>query len=568
MADSNDEAGRRGEGRRRRPPPTIDARAVEVPIGDTAAAPADPSSHETSAHVTPAPELSASDASVPDPSVPDAPVPHASVPEVSASEARISEAQAPEAFTPGRDTGAEPPSVEAAAATAVPEASSGSPPISDSPAPASPEPVGSSSGRGSVPRVAPAPRARTPWFAILAAGTLGAALTAAAAGAAWVYYSPLEPHDTSGLAARVARLEVQNQTPADVAAATVPGMGNVPTAKLDELAARLAKLEAAPPPAPQPVAAAADTAKLDDLTARVQHLETAVPPAPAAAAAPETASADNAGIKALDARIAALETSISPLAKQVTDLGQQTADTATAAREARERAEAAAKSAADVKSADTDQDKQQQTAQKELAAVGTRLAAVEMLTKQVQDQVAEFSAPKLDAPLRDALIAAGLRSAVERAQPFTAQFAAAKAAGIDAELLAPLAPFAGSGVPNPADLFRDLGALIPEMLKASSPAEQDGGYLERLQAHAERLVRIRPAGDRPGDDAATVIGRIERDMARRDLPAVLAELAKLPAPAQAIAEPWRKKALAREAATKASEQLVTVSFAKLGAAKQ
>jgi hypothetical protein len=296
----------------------------------------------------------------------------------------------------------------------------------------------------------------------------------------------------------------------------------------------------------------------------VARLETATPAAsPGTAASPQAASADTAEIKT---RIETLETSIKPLAQQFAGLEHQASDAATVAREARERAEAAAKTLADVKAADGDQDKQQQSAQKELAAVGTRLAAVETLTKQVQSQVAE--SPKVDVTLRDALIAAGLRSAVERAQPFAAQFSAAKAAGIDPGMLAPLAPFAATGVPNPAELFRELGGLIPDMLKASAPVEQDGGYLERLQAHAERLIRVRPAGDRPGDDAASVIGRIERDMARRDLAAVLAEIDKLPAPAQAIADTWRKKALAREAATQASEQLVTASFAKLGAAKQ
>jgi hypothetical protein len=120
-------------------------------------------------------------------------------------------------------------------------------------------------------------------------------------------------------------------------------------------------------------------------------------------------------------------------------------------------------------------------------------------------------------------------------------------------------------VPNLPELFRELTGLVPEMLKVSMPAGHDGNYLDRLQAHAGKLVRIRPAGDRPGDDAATVIGRIDRDMARRDLASVLAELDKLPAPAQALAEPWRKKALARQAATAAAAQLVAVSFAKLGA---
>jgi hypothetical protein len=132
-------------------------------------------------------------------------------------------------------------------------------------------------------------------------------------------------------------------------------------------------------------------------------------------------------------------------------------------------------------------------------------------------------------------------------------------------MLAGIAPFAATGVPNPQDLFRELTGLVPELLKVSAPTGQDGGYIDRLQAHAQRLVRIRPAGDSAGDDPAAVIGRIDRDMARRDIAGVLAELDKLPAPAQAIAEPWRKKALARQAATAASAQLVAASFARLGA---
>jgi hypothetical protein len=185
--------------------------------------------------------------------------------------------------------------------------------------------------------------------------------------------------------------------------------------------------------------------------------------------------------------------------------------------------------------------------------------------KQVGDQVAEASVPKPDEALRYALVAAGLRSALERGEPFTEELTAAKTVGIDPALLGQLGPFASTGVPNVQDLFRELGGLIPEMLKVSAPAAQEGSYLDRLQAHAERLVRIRPVGDQAGDDPATVIGRIERDMARRDLTAVLAELDKLPAPAQAIAETWRKKALARQTAGAASAKLVAASFAKLGA---
>jgi hypothetical protein len=254
-----------------------------------------------------------------------------------------------------------------------------------------------------------------------------------------------------------------------------------------------------------------------------------------------------------------------PMAEHVADLDRQNGDNASAAKEARERSEAVAKAMAEVNRADADQDKRHQSAQAELAGLASRLDAVETLAKAIRDQVAESAAPKADEPLRFALVAAGLRFALERGEPFAAELAAAKSVGVDPALLASIAPFAATGVPNPPELFRELTGLVPEMLKVSAPAAPEDNYLDRLQAHAQRLVRIRPAGDRPGDDAATVIGRIDRDMARRDLVGVLAELDKLPASAQAIAEPWRKKALARQAATAASAQLVAASFAKLGA---
>jgi hypothetical protein len=407
--------------------------------------------------------------------------------------------------------------------------------------------------------VPPAGRPRTPWFPILAAGTLGAGLAVFAGGAAWVYFAPLDELKTDDLTARLARVELQTQSAADVAAATVPDMGKVPAAKIEELAARLAKLEAAPA-APAPGSGRADTGKIEELSARISRLESAPP-----AAASDSARADAAAIKELSTRLAAVEAGMKPMAERVTALDRRSGDNATAVQAARERVESVAKAVADVSRTDADQDKLHQNAQAELAGLNGRLDAVEASLKAIRDQVAESAAPKTDESLRFALVAAGLRSALERGEPFKAELAAAKAVGVSPATLAELEPFAATGVPNPPDLFRELSGLIPEMLKASAPAGPEGNYLDRLQAHAEKLVRIRPVGDRPGDDAATVIGRIDRDMARRDLAAVLAEIDKLPAPAQAIAEAWRKKALARQAVAAASAQLVAASFARLGA---
>ena len=431
-----------------------------------------------------------------------------------------------------------------------------------------------------------AARSRTPWFAVLAAGTLGAGLAVLAGGAAWIYFAPLDDRGTDELSARLARLELQTQaaeqaTAAQIASATVPDMGKVDAAKIDELAARLAKLETASA-ATAPENGRTDIGKIEELSARISRLESAPPPAPDPAK-----SDDAAAVKELSARLARVEASLAaippppapdptlanrlaeveaamkPIADEVAELDRRNSDNATSVQETRERAEAVAKAMADVNRADADQDKLHQSTKAELAGLNGRLDAVETLAKAIRDQVAEAAAPKTDESLRYALVAAGLRFALERGEPFTAELAAAKAVGVDPAMLAGVAPFAAAGVPNQQELFRELTGLVPEMLKVSGPAAPAAGYLDRLQAHAEKLVRIRPAGDRTGDDPATVIGRIDRDMARRDLAGVLAELDKLPAPAQAIAEPWRKKALARQAASAASAQLVAASFEKL-----
>jgi hypothetical protein len=519
MADKDDDARLGPDGRRRRSPPTIEGRAVEIPIAHEA-----PTAGERSA-----PPAAAA-------SGPEAPAvePTATLAAEQVTEPAMAESVA--------DRGAaETPAAKPA--TSVPG-------VAASPAPDAPPPEPES-----APHSAPPPKARTPWFAIFSGGIVGAGVTAIAAGAAWIYGAPLIEPDTSSLSARLTRLEMHTPTAAEIAAATVPDMGKVPAAKIDELAARLTKLEAAEIATARRPAATSDAAKLDELTARVSRLE-AVPPA----ASPSPADAAE-----LAARIAAVETAVKPIDQHLTEIERQGTANAKAAQEANARAETVAKAMADVQRVDADQEKSQQGTRTEVAALVGRLAAVETQVKQVGDQVAEAAVPKPDEALRYALIAAGLRSALERGEPFTAELAAAKSAGIDPTLLAQVAPFASSGIPNIQELFRELGGLIPEMLKVSAPAAQEGGYLDRLQAHAERLVRIRPVGDQAGDDPATVIGRIERDMTRRDLAAVLAELDKLPAQAQAVAEAWRKKARARQTAGAASAQLVAASFAKLGA---
>jgi hypothetical protein len=103
------------------------------------------------------------------------------------------------------------------------------------------------------------------------------------------------------------------------------------------------------------------------------------------------------------------------------------------------------------------------------------------------------------------------------------------------------------------------------MLNAAG-TPRDGGFIDRLQQNAERLVRIRPINEAPGDDAATVVARADVKAAHGDLSGALAELGSLPAAARAPAQGWMKKAEAQIAALSVARALADNAVAALAKA--
>jgi hypothetical protein len=104
------------------------------------------------------------------------------------------------------------------------------------------------------------------------------------------------------------------------------------------------------------------------------------------------------------------------------------------------------------------------------------------------------------------------------------------------------------------------------MLKATAMPAPAGGFLDRLQANAEKLVRIRPVDEAAGDDPAAVVSRARAKAARSDFTGALTELNALPANIRAPAEDWIKKVEARNAAMNASRRAVADALAALGKA--
>jgi len=310
------------------------------------------------------------------------------------------------------------------------------------------------------------------------------------------------------------------------------------------LAARVATLETQVRDlAAKPAPARVDQRALADLDARVAKAEQTV-------AAPRPAQTD----QALTDRVAVLEASVRPLS----ELGQKIDVANAAARDAKGRADAAfeaAQKSAPAVAAD----------HKEIEALAQRIAALEQAAKSAEEKIARAATSAgADRAGRLAFVAVALRSAVERGEPFTQALAAAKPLVPDAAALASLEPFATSGVPRAAALARELSQRSNAMLSAAGNVPREGGILDRLQQNAERLVRIRPINEAPGDDPATIVARAEAKATQGDISGALKELSQLPDPVRAPAQAWIKKAEAQVAALAAVRVLAENAVGALG----
>ena len=219
---------------------------------------------------------------------------------------------------------------------------------------------------------------------------------------------------------------------------------------------------------------------------------------------------------------------------------------------------------------DTTQATAQQSpaAQAAIDGLSKRIETLEQSVKSaqagVEDKIAQNSGA--DAAARQALAALVLRDAVSRGAPFAAELNALKNLGADPQAVARLEQFAASGVPAPQALAQELSALLPSMKAAlDADSTRSGGFLDKLEANASRLVRIRKVGEADGSDPAAVLARIEAHLARNDVASADKELSTLPEKVRSAAEPWRRKVAARQAALDASRKLGADSAAALAA---
>ncbi len=277
--------------------------------------------------------------------------------------------------------------------------------------------------------------------------------------------------------------------------------------------------------------------------------------------------------KAAAQRFGTLDSTVKSLSDTVTALGKRVDDIAAAANQAQQSAAAAGKSVNDLRQSVQSAAKGETSVttaaldslQSKIASLEAELASTRNKIEDeirsmrgdvtsAQERIARTTAS--DRAARLALSAAALRNAVVSGAPYGAELAQALSLGADARALAPLKTFAAKGVPTKKALADELSRLIPAMREAAGVQQARGGILERLQANAQKLVRITPVEAPAGNDPRDVLARIEAGAERGDIENALAELARLPDKVRAPAEDWIAKAKARQAALAAARSFV------------
>jgi hypothetical protein len=268
---------------------------------------------------------------------------------------------------------------------------------------------------------------------------------------------------------------------------------------------------------------------------------------------------------ALAGRIDGLAAQTKSLDDTVAALGRHMDDIAATGASAAKQADAALGAATAAKAA-SDAATKTEVQRRDLDALASRLTSLENAVKGLTAATAPLTSSGADdRSARLAVAAEALRAAVERGTPYQNELAAVRALGADQNATAPLDAFSGSGVPTDAALAREFAALMPALQAVSEPGSTaDTTFLERLEANAQRLVRVTPAGAPPGNDPAAVIARISFDATHDDIAAALTDIDALPDSAKSLAAPWRMKAAARNVAIAASRQIASDALAALG----
>lgn len=147
-----------------------------------------------------------------------------------------------------------------------------------------------------------------------------------------------------------------------------------------------------------------------------------------------------------------------------------------------------------------------------------------------------------------AIATAMLDQALRSGAPYAAELAAVKPRVDDPSLLAPLAPYADSGLMTRQALIDAYPGVATKIRESVRGSAGDEGFVSGLLANAESLVRIRRTGEAGGGGVGATLDQIQSDLEDGKLAAAANAWQGLPEPAKAASKDWHDQLAARAAA--------------------
>jgi hypothetical protein len=169
-------------------------------------------------------------------------------------------------------------------------------------------------------------------------------------------------------------------------------------------------------------------------------------------------------------------------------------------------------------------------------------AALEMRIEAIEKKLDQ---PRDDVEVAVAIASAGLKAAIDRGGPFTAELSTLEGINPEDPAVKELKTFAASGVPSRATLVADFPKVADAILAASRTDDPNQSFTDRLMSSALSAIQVRPVGEVEGEGPDAVVARMETRITNGDLAAAAAEWDKLPEPAKKASEAYKKTLDAR-----------------------
>ena len=172
----------------------------------------------------------------------------------------------------------------------------------------------------------------------------------------------------------------------------------------------------------------------------------------------------------------------------------------------------------------------------------TARAALEMRIEAIEKKLDQ---PRDDVEVAVAIASAGLKAAIDRGGPFTAELSTLEGIKPDDPTVEELKAFAATGVPSRASLVADFPKVADAILAAARADDPNQSLADRLMSSAFSAIQVRPVGEVEGEGPEAIVARMETRLTNGDFAAAAAEWDKLPEASRKASEPYKKSLDAR-----------------------